>query len=73
LPEGPQRLPRGYELEAGDSEIGEWQKQAEQQEGVDDQRFERDRALSIRDQTSFAAPARVHTGFGSRWRRKPDP
>ncbi len=58
LPEGAQRPPRGYELEAGDGAVGKRHKQGRDYEKVDDERLERDGAALIRDERSFMARVR---------------
>ena len=53
LPEGPQCLPRGYKLEASDSNVGKRQKQAHHQEKPNDGHLKRDGAALIRDERIF--------------------
>jgi hypothetical protein len=48
LPEGAQCLPRGYILEASNSNVGKRQKQAHHQENPNDKRLKRDGTALIR-------------------------
>ena len=63
LPEGAQRLPRGYELEAGGGNVGKRQKQARHHENVNDERLKRDGAALIRDERIFMARERYRDGW----------
>ena len=50
LPEVTQCLPRGYKLEASDSNVGKRQKQAHHHEKPNDEHLKRDGAALIRKQ-----------------------
>ena len=50
LTEGTQCLPRGYKLEASDSNVGKRQKQEHHQEKTNDEHLKRDGAALIREQ-----------------------
>jgi hypothetical protein len=55
LPEATQCLPRGYILEARDSNVGKRKKQAEHHEQVNDGHLKRDGAALIRYEMIFLA------------------
>jgi hypothetical protein len=61
LPEGAQCLPRGYILEASDSNVGKRHKQAEAHEKVNDDRLKRDGAALIRYERTFLAHKPIST------------
>ena len=63
LPEGAQRLPRGYVLEAGGGDVGKRQKQERHHEEVNDDRLERDGAALIRHERPFMARERHRDGW----------
>ncbi len=67
LPETAQRLPSGYELEAGGGNVGERQKQERDHEQINDERLKRDGAALIRHERTFmAAPSRTSFEAASR-------
>src|SRR4029079_9708544 len=61
LPQGAQCLPGGYVPDAGDSNIGERQKQADSHEGENDEHLKCDRAALVHDERFFMAHARAST------------
>jgi hypothetical protein len=63
LPEGAQRPPRGYKLEAGGGNVGKRQKQARDHEKVNDDRLKRDGAALIRHERTFIARKRYRDGW----------
>ena len=62
LPEGTQCPPRGYKLEASDSNVGKRQKQAHHHEKPNDEHLKRDGAALIRQERLFMARERYLDG-----------
>ncbi len=66
LPEGTQCLPRGYKLEASDSNVGKRQKQEHYQERPNDEHLKRDGAALILDERILVAHEPTSTGATKR-------